>query len=282
MVRVCSCHGMPQSTWSPGWATVGDLREGVVLVVGEAGVQGEDHVRLQGGDGLGVDALLAAQHLGLGPAQQILRPGPHAVRVVAEPVGDAHRHDAESEDRVLVGQAHRDDPLGQLLDGRRAVLVLDLDGEGGAVARGRGGVGRFVVGALVPVPGAARPGQHGERRQPGDEAQRPPTARPAARLRRHRGRGVRGCGGPGGRADGRSGGGCHARDPHAYGLMLGVPNLSPPLRRCQPSSDCIRVPPPRRREEQEREKPVNGDRYLGRPGRGPGSRSRPRPTTTDR
>ena len=57
-------------------------------------------------------------------------PGPGGVGLVAVPVGHADGDDAEGEQRVLLGVAHRDDALGLLFDGGAAEGVLDGHREG--------------------------------------------------------------------------------------------------------------------------------------------------------
>ncbi len=76
----------------------------------------------------------------LGVAEGVLGPRVDAaLRLVAEPVGDADRHDPERQQGVLVGEADADDPLRRRLDRGLAVLVRDRDRErrllGGALRR---------------------------------------------------------------------------------------------------------------------------------------------------
>ena len=62
-------------------------------------------------------------------AELVLRPREDRAGVLAVPLRRRDGDDAERQQRVLLAQADDGDPLGRLLDRRRAVLVLDRDGE---------------------------------------------------------------------------------------------------------------------------------------------------------
>ncbi len=121
----------------------GDLRQGLVLVLRQPRVQGEDQVRGERGDLLHLRSRAGVLQYGRkGAAAQLAGgPGADGTRVPAQPLGRADRHLAEGQHGVLVGQADRDDPLGRGRDGDAAVLVLDGHREGAAVRRGGTGIG---------------------------------------------------------------------------------------------------------------------------------------------
>ncbi len=104
-----------------------DLGEGVVLLLGDVGVQRENQVRFESRDLLEVELAALADDLRNRPRPQLLAPRPVAVGALPEPVDDAHRLHAEREQRLGVGQADRDDPGGLGGDLGRAVLVSDCD-----------------------------------------------------------------------------------------------------------------------------------------------------------
>lgn len=105
----------------PGGAEVGvstglrhgrrDPRQRVVFLLGKPGVDGEDEVGTGRGHLLKVDPL-GVEDGGLSIAEQVLRPRPHAVGLVAEPVDQRNRSDPEREHRVVIGEPDGDDALG--------------------------------------------------------------------------------------------------------------------------------------------------------------------------
>ena len=109
-----------------------DLAEGVVLLLGQAGVAGQDDVGGGVGHGLEVDAIgLVEQHGGLGVEflQLLLHPGQDAVVVVVAEVGGGHTDGdhAQCEGDLVVGPGDGGDALGLGLDGGGAQGVLDGD-----------------------------------------------------------------------------------------------------------------------------------------------------------
>jgi hypothetical protein len=104
-----------------------DVGELLVALLVDPGVGADDEVGSQGGDPLVLEAVGAAQDLRLGVAQRVLGPRPGGEGLVAVPVGDAHRDHAERQDRVLLGDAHRHDPLRLL--GHLGLAERVLDGE---------------------------------------------------------------------------------------------------------------------------------------------------------
>ena len=78
-----------------------DLRQGLVVAVGQAAVHGEDQIRGEGGDLLEVDrAGVADQHGHRRVTELVLRPRPHRPGMPSEPLRGAHRYDAEGEQRA--------------------------------------------------------------------------------------------------------------------------------------------------------------------------------------
>jgi hypothetical protein len=148
----------------------GDRGEEVVVLLGQPGVGGDDQVRREGRDLLVLDAVGLAQHLGLGALEEVVRPGPRGLRLLAVPLGDAHRHDAELQQGVLLGEADADHALGGLGDDGLAELVGHgrREDAGGAVAGGLVGGRRTLVARRVAV--AARGQQQGRGQRDGDEA----------------------------------------------------------------------------------------------------------------
>jgi hypothetical protein len=88
--------------------------------------------------------------------------------MLAVPLGGRDRDDAERQQRVLFAQAGHHHALRRLLDRRRAVPVLDRDGERAGLNAGRGvrggGARALVVGAAG---GQEQGGEEGEREQSG-------------------------------------------------------------------------------------------------------------------
>ena len=140
-----------------------DRREQLVVLLGQAGVGADDQVGLERRDLLELEAVGGAEHLGVGALEQVVRPRPGGVRLLAVPLGDADRDDAELEQDVLLGDADADDPLRLLGHDGLAVLVRDGRREGAAL--GRVGLrGRDVGSAAddgsssVPQPATSRAG----------------------------------------------------------------------------------------------------------------------------
>ena len=188
---------------APGDLGVGDdrrdLGEGVVLLLRQAGVCGEDDVGLGVGDGLVVDAVgLVEQHRGVGAelVELVLDPGQHAVVVVVAPGRLAHadRHDAEGQRHLVVRPRDRRDALGLLGDRGLAVDVLDRDGEGVIGC----GVAAGVVGVVAGRRRRAGGEAEGERRGDAErrEVERCAQAFPSERVGVRRG-GAPGFGKPG-------------------------------------------------------------------------------------
>ena len=116
-----------------------DLRERVVVLLVQAGVDREDQVGRERGDALVLDAVGEGENLGLLRAvERLLGPREDRALVLAEPLGGADGDDAERQQRVLLAQADDDDPLGLGLDRGLAELVVDRDREGARSGRRRG------------------------------------------------------------------------------------------------------------------------------------------------
>ncbi len=146
----------------------GELRQRLVLLLGEPAVHGQDQVRLERGDLLHLrsGAGVLEHRRGLGPGQLVLGPRADGALVATEPLRGADRDRAEGEDRVLVGETHGDDPLRLGLDRRTAVLVGEGDREGGGAGAARLRVGFRRTGVRVVVT-AGRGG--GEEQEGGGE-----------------------------------------------------------------------------------------------------------------
>jgi len=107
-----------------------NLRQALVLLFGDTRVRGDDHVWVEGHDGLEVQFTKRhGQHFGLRVAQLVLRPGPGGVGLVAEPVAHRDRLHPQRQDGVLLTVAQRNHPLGRGWNDRRAEFVLDGDRE---------------------------------------------------------------------------------------------------------------------------------------------------------
>ena len=89
----------------------GDRRQLAVGLLVQPGVGADDEVWLQGRDAFEVEAVLVEQHRRLGVAELVLGPRPRRERLLAVPLGDADRRDAERHHEVLLGDAHGHDPL---------------------------------------------------------------------------------------------------------------------------------------------------------------------------
>ena len=141
--------GVDRDSLAPGCAP-GDLRVGhgggdlaqlVVVLLGDAGVGGQDDLGLGGADLLEGGAAGLVEELGLRGAlgdhlvDLLLGPGQHAGAVGDAPVllGEADRHDAQCQEDVLVGPGNGGDLGGVCGNLGGAVDVLDRDGlSGGA------------------------------------------------------------------------------------------------------------------------------------------------------
>lgn len=133
----------------------GDLAQRVVVLLGEARIGGEDHVRVGVGHGLEIDAVgLVEQDGGLGAqfGELLGDPRQQAVTVVVAEVGGGHTdgHHAQREGNLVVGPVDGGDPLRLGRDGRGAEGVLDDEGVAlagvrcarrGRLRRGRSGLG---------------------------------------------------------------------------------------------------------------------------------------------
>ncbi|MGH8930784.1 MAG: hypothetical protein ACRDZO_09210 [Egibacteraceae bacterium] len=109
---------------------------------------------------------------GGGVAELVACPRPRREGMVAVPFRDPDGYDPQREQRVVIGQPDRDDPLGRIGDLRAAELVLDGDRE--RALRSRGLSGRR--GALDAY--TAPDGQQCEREEGQDESCRSHRAAP--------------------------------------------------------------------------------------------------------
>ncbi len=146
-----------------------DLRQFVVLLLGQARIRGEDDVglrleHLRVGHAVG----LVEERRGLGAEgrELLLDPGHHAVAVVVAPRRLRHPHggDAEGERDFVIRPGHRRDPSRLGRDRRGAVGVFDLHGIGGVAARriaGRRGFADFGLGGRLSARGLAGCGARG-------------------------------------------------------------------------------------------------------------------------
>ena len=119
-----------------------DLAEGRVVLRGDAGIGGENHVGFGVGDGLEGDAVCVIEQdrcLAAQGVEFLLDPGQQAVAVLVTPVGLAHAdgHHAEGQRHLVVGPPECCDAFRFLLDDGFTEGVLDGDGEG--VSGGGGG-----------------------------------------------------------------------------------------------------------------------------------------------
>ena len=129
-----------------------DLGEGVVLLLRDPGVAGQDDVRLRGRDGLEIDAVgevVGIGHLRAHLLDLVLDPREDAVAVVVAVGGGLHddRDDAQGQRGLVVTPRDGRDALGLLLDDGLAERVLDGDGEGADA----GCCGGIVAGLCSPA-----------------------------------------------------------------------------------------------------------------------------------